>query len=52
MLVQELLVGDVMDGEQLDSGDAEVLEVGHHLVARQSGIGALQLRRESWQLLR
>ena len=42
-LVQEALVGDVVDRQQLDRGDAQALEVAERLVGGQAGVGAAQV---------
>ena len=42
-IVQEGLVGDVMDRQQLDGGDAQALHVGQRLLRGQSRVGAAQV---------
>ena len=42
-VVQEGLVGDVVDRQQLDRGDAQALEVGQRLLGGQAGVGAAQV---------
>src|SRR4051794_36180027 len=37
---QVLVVHEVMDGHQLDGGDAEPLEVADHAMVSQGGVGA------------
>ncbi len=39
----ERLVGDVVDGQQLDRSDAELLQVGEGVVGGQPGVGAAQV---------
>ena len=41
--MQELLVGDVMDRQQLDRGDAELAEVRDRGFRRETGIRAAQV---------
>ena len=41
--VQEVLVGDVVDGQELDRRDAQVLEVGDRVLAGEAGVGAAQV---------
>ena len=42
-LEQERLVDDVVDGQQLDRGDAEVAQVGERRLGGEAGVGAAQL---------
>ena len=42
-LVEELLVGDVVDRQQLDRGDAERAQVGDRLVGGETGVGAAEI---------
>ena len=42
-LVQEALVGDVVDRQQLDRGDPEPLQVAERLLGGQAGVGAPQV---------
>ncbi len=41
--VQELLVGDVVDGEQLDGGDAERAQMVDRLLRGEAGVGAAEV---------
>ena len=43
LLVQEALVGDVVDRQQLDRGDAQALHVVQRLVGGQAGVRAAQV---------
>ena len=42
-VVEEALVGDVVDRQQLDRGDAEVAEVRERRLGREAGVRAAQV---------
>ena len=51
-LVQEVLVGDVVDGQQLDRGDAERLEVRDGVLGGQAGVRPAQVLAHAGAQLR
>jgi hypothetical protein len=51
-LDQRLIVNELVNGHQLDRGDAEALQVRDHRRGRQSGIGPAQLRADGGMQLR
>ena len=52
--MQEALVGELVDREQLDGGDAERAEILDRRLGREPGVGAAQLlaARSGWSFVK